>query len=96
VLIKEEIYMLNNYMEFVIDHVLPDVLKPYNNICKCERCIEDIKAIALNNLKPMYIVTEKGNVYAKVNELKTQFMTDAITELVRAIEIVSKNPRHDL
>lgn len=88
--------MLKNYMEIVVDHLIPDILNRCNNICKCELCIEDIKAVALNNLKPMYIVTEKGNIYAKVNELKAQFMTDAITELVRAIEIVSKNPRHNI
>ncbi|WML37305.1 late competence development ComFB family protein [Clostridium sp. OS1-26] len=88
--------MLKNYMEVVVDHLIPDILKRYNNICKCELCVEDIKAVALNNLKPMYIVTEKGNIYAKVNELKSQFMTDAITELVRAIEIVSKKPRHSV
>lgn len=88
--------MLKNYMEVVVEHIMPDILGRYNNICKCELCVADIKAIALNNLKPMYIATEKGNIYAKVNELKTQFMTDTITELMRAIEIVTKNPRHNI
>ena len=88
--------MLKNYMEDVVDHVILDILNKSNNACKCELCVEDIKAIALNNLKPMYIVTEKGSIYARVNELKSQFVTDTVKELVKAVEIVSKNPRHSL
>ncbi|WP_411678742.1 late competence development ComFB family protein [Clostridium thailandense] len=88
--------MVNNYTEIAIDNILPDVLKKYNNICKCQKCIDDIKAIALNNLKPIYTVTEKGSIYARLNEFNTQFVTDAVTELVRAIEIVSESPHHNL
>lgn len=88
--------MVSNYTEIAIDNILPDVLKKYNNVCKCQKCIDDIKAIALNNLKPIYTVTEKGSIYARLNELNAQFITDAITELVRAIEIVSESPHHDL
>lgn len=64
------------------------------NAYKCDKCIDDIKAIALNNLEPIYVVSEKGNMYAKSNELNVQFRTDVIKELTEAIEIVSQNPRH--
>lgn len=87
--------MIKNYMESVVDNWLPKIISKYENICKCERCIEDIKAIALNGLKPTYVATQKGEVYTKVNELQTQFSTDTIRELTKAIEIVSKNPNHD-
>lgn len=86
--------MLKNYIEIVVDELLPSVLNKYSDVCTCPRCIEDIKAIALNNLKPLYVATETGFVYAKVNDLMTQFTTDVIRELINAIEIVSKNPRH--
>lgn len=87
--------MVSNYTEVAIDNILPEILGKYNSICKCQKCIDDIKALALNNLKPIYTVTEKGSVYARLNELNAQFVTDAISELVRAIEIVSKSPHHD-
>lgn len=86
--------MIKNYIEIVVDELLPNVLNKYPDICTCPRCIEDIKAIALNNLKPLYVATETGFVYAKVNDLMTQFTTDVIKELVNAIDIVSRNPRH--
>lgn len=86
--------MIKNYMETVVENWLPKILKEYKEICSCERCQEDIKAIALNGLKPHYIATHKGEVYSKLNELETQFRTDAIREITKAIEIVSKNPKH--
>lgn len=89
--------MLVNYMEVIIDEQLPGILKDYaSSICTCDRCIEDIKALALNNLKPMYAASDKGIVYSKINELTTQFIVDITTELIQAIETVSKNPRHEI
>lgn len=86
--------MLKNYMEDLIGEILPKVLKEYGDICKCERCITDIKAITLNQFYPLYIVSDKGNVYAKLNELQMQIHTDVVKEITKAIEIVCKNPRH--
>ncbi|KAA8675388.1 late competence development ComFB family protein [Clostridium sp. WLY-B-L2] len=86
--------MVKNYMEDVVDKLLPEVLKNYDNICKCPKCIDDIKAIVLNNLKPRYISTEKGLLYTKINELSREFNTNVIKEIALAINIVSENP-HD-
>ncbi|MBE6066026.1 late competence development ComFB family protein [Clostridium cochlearium] len=86
--------MIKNYMEVIVDDLFPTIVDEYMDICKCDKCIDDIKAIALNNLEPIYVVSEKGNMYAKSNELNVQFRTDVIKELTEAIEIVSENPRH--
>lgn len=86
--------MLSNYMEDVVERALPQILSKYNNICKCDKCIDDIKALALNNLKPLYSVTEKGAIFIKVNELTVQFKTDVIDEIIKAIQTVSQNPHH--
>jgi competence protein ComFB len=87
--------MVKNYMEVAVNHLLPKALEDYTNVCTCEKCLDDIKAIALNHLKPLYVVTEKGSIYAKVNEMEIQFSADVVKELVNAIEIVSKNPKHN-
>lgn len=81
-------------MEDIVDLILPSVLNDCNDICKCSQCVEDMKAIMLNRLQPHYVVTERGLVYTKVNELVVQFRADVIKEAVMAIDIVSKNPRH--
>lgn len=87
--------MLKNLMEDIVDNALPSILKKYPKACTCKKCIIDMKAIALNNLKPQYAATENGEVYVKAaNELDLQFKSDITRELFQAIEIVSKNPRH--
>ncbi len=89
-------FMPKNYMEEVIENLLPIVLEKYKteHICTCEKCIEDIKAFALNQLDPIYVTTKKGNLYAKLNEVNTQFNADVINEIINAIEIVKNNPNH--
>lgn len=88
--------MLINYMEIVVCNLLPILLQKYTDICKCEKCLEDIKAIALNKLPPRYVSTEQGMIYTKVQLLKIQNEIDVIKCITEAIKIVSKNPNHDI
>lgn len=88
--------MIRNCMEDIVENVITSVLDNYNNLCKCEKCIQDIKAIALNNLKPLYAVTSEGMIYSKMKELENQFRIDVINQLVNATELVIKNPKHEL
>jgi competence protein ComFB len=81
-------------MEAAVEAFLPHMLEQYPDICKCQTCVEDIKAIALNKLKPQYFVTHEGLLYSKVEEMTIQHKADLTCELTRAIDIVSKNPRH--
>lgn len=86
----------HNYMEDVVDIVLPKILQTdkYLNQCTCQQCINDIKAIALNNIKPRYVSTEKGSVFSKANMFSIQSETDVTQVLIEAIKIVNKLPRH--
>ncbi|MDD2496449.1 MAG: late competence development ComFB family protein [Tissierellia bacterium] len=89
--------MVKNYMEEVVRNLLNNILKTdpnYDNICKCERCLDDIMAIVLNNLKPYYITTKKGEVYAEYTSLETQLQVEIISEIIKAIEFVSTSPNH--
>lgn len=85
---------LINYMEVAVCHYLPNLMKAFPDACSCEHCILDIKALALNQLKPHYIVTGKGQLYSQLTEMSTQFETDVLQALVDAIIKVSKTPRH--
>ena len=87
--------MPKNYMEDLFDFLSPKVIATYANICKCDKCIDDIKALTLNNLKPLYIVSPKGESYAKLNEFEPQFKINIIQTIVMSIETVSKNVKHD-
>lgn len=84
-----------NYMEVAVDHVLPNLMKAFTNICFCEKCQMDIKALALNNLQPHYIVSERGQLYTKVQEMGIQFEADVMKALIDAIAIVGAKPKHN-
>jgi len=80
-------------MEEAVQDMILDVLEGLD-CCKCEKCILDIKAIALNNLPPKYVVTEKGLIFKKVDALIQQFEVDIISAIAKATVIVRKYPRH--
>lgn len=88
--------MLKNHMETLVDSHLPSLIKESSHVSECEKCQNDIKAMALNHLKPQYIMSDRGLIFTKMKELDHQFQSDIVQELVRAIQIVESHPRHDL
>ena len=88
---------IRNYMEDCVNDMLAYMLKNAEfskKLCSCELCKLDIKAIALNGLPQKYVVTRKGELYAKVSSLQNQFEVDIIAAITKAAVIVGKNPRH--
>ncbi len=85
--------ILKNYMEEVVLNLMEGVLDDIN-VCKCEMCKMDIAALALNDLPPKYIATEKGELYSKVNSLRNQFEVDVIAAITKAAVLVKRAPRH--
>ena len=85
---------LKNYMEDAVFQVLDSVLATRPDVCNCERCRLDIAALALNQLPSKYVVTEKGEIYARTQKLHHQFEADVIPAILEAIEKVAGNPRH--
>lgn len=86
---------IKNYMEEIVFEQMKDVLADIN-MCTCEKCLLDIAAIALNDLPPKYVVTEKGILYSKINALSQQFEVDVISAITKATVIVKRNPRHEV
>ncbi|MFV9567620.1 MULTISPECIES: late competence development ComFB family protein [Thermoanaerobacter] len=84
---------LKNYMEDAVEQMMDEVLKDLD-VCKCLRCRMDIKALALNNLPPKYVVSEEGELYVKTNELVRQFEVDIIKAITMAAIKVNNNKRH--
>jgi competence protein ComFB len=85
--------IIKNYMEDVVKQMIDEVLEDMN-FCSCDKCRMDILAIALNDLPPKYIVTNKGELFTKINALKQQFEVDVISSLTKAAILVKRKPRH--
>ncbi len=64
------------------------------DICKCQDCVLDMAAYALNSLKPVYRVSLIGTLYA--HNLDTTEYGEQVKKAVRsAIDKVAANPSHD-
>ncbi len=85
---------IKNYMEEIVFSQIKEVLEDIN-VCTCDKCIFDIAAIALNDLPTRYIVSEKGELYSKINSLKQQFEVDVISAITKAAVLVKRSPRHE-
>ena len=86
--------LFKNYMEDVVKQFIDQVLKDIK-VCNCKRCRLDILAISLNDLPPKYIVSNKGELYTKIEALKQQFEVDVLASLTKAAILVKERPRHE-
>lgn len=84
---------IRNYMEEIVFSLMDEILDDIS-VCKCEKCLTDIAAIALNDLPPKYVVTEQGELFSKVNTLRQQFEVDVIAAITKAAVLVKRRPQH--
>jgi len=85
---------VHNFMEDIVKDELDNLLAGKENICKCVKCKLDMMAWALNKLPPKYIVSDKGRIFTRLQEVESQFRADVTIELMKAVSKISKNPQH--
>ena len=90
---QQKVNRLTNYMEELANNVLVGLLPEYKGARFTDNAIEDIKALALNRLWPMYTTTESGRSFLKKIIQEDKIEKDVIRELRAAIDIVKSNPR---
>ncbi len=85
---------LKNLMEGAVFQAIDEAKGNYE-FCDCEKCRVDIAALALNQLPPRYVVTEKGDSYARTDFLALQKNLDVFSTVIKAIKKVKESPSHD-
>jgi competence protein ComFB len=87
---------LKNEAETMVQHELGRQLETYREpVCRCNECVLDMAAMALNSVKPLYRVSLLGTLYA-AQAMNEKSYADSVQEAVSdAIEKVRKNPGHD-
>jgi hypothetical protein len=83
---------LTNYMEELAGEVLEDLISKSKESFS-PNAIQDIKALALNRLWPMYTTTEAGKDYLRKVVEADKIEKDVLREVRTAIDIVKSNPR---
>lgn len=84
---------LINVMEKIVAEKLEYLLKD-RDCCKCERCIEDMTAMALNRLPSKYVSSYNGELFTKLDSTLRQNSVDINVAVTNAIDCVSARPSH--
>ncbi len=92
--LEREEMVVYNVMEDVIKDVITQYQDQLQLNCRCDKCLDDIQALALNEIKPRYITKkEYGPVVRAEHETDRQGATSILSTVVRAASIVSATPR---
>ncbi|MDR2590922.1 MAG: late competence development ComFB family protein [Oscillospiraceae bacterium] len=84
---------LRNYTEEAVSMYLDRWFKEAD-CCHCDLCRMNVMALMLNNLKPKYVVTDKGALFAQLDDFDPQHKIDFMTLMTKSVATVSNNPRH--
>ncbi len=82
-----------NVMQALVDEKAPRYLGMFG-LCSCPRCLADVKALALSNLPPKYIVMPKGDVIPTLTVYEGKFAPAITAQIINASKIVMQFPRH--
>lgn len=87
--------IIHNYIEDLIKIKITQLIANRNDICKCDKCLSDMVAYAINGLPTIAYVTSDGGIHREVqNFTNDKLKIEIATRCIKAIEIVTKNPRH--
>ena len=86
---------LRNYTEEAVQSFMNRWFEEAN-CCHCEDCRLDVMALMLNQLPPKYVVTEKGALFAQMEEFDPQVRIDFISLLTQSADLVRVYPRHKI
>ena len=79
-------------------HVLEELERQLNafkgEICRCNDCIVDMAAMALNNVKPLYRCSLLGTLYAQDAISDTVYAESIHDAVWEALIQIKKNPSH--
>ncbi len=86
--------LIKNVMEDLVEKRMIPIIKQ-TGCCDCLKCRSDIAAYVLNNIRPKYVVTEKGELYSKSVQFDTGFDTKLMILISEGVMKIKENPRHE-
>ncbi len=83
----------NETERFVIEY-LDEAVKADPEICRCEDCMLDMAAYALNHSLPSYRVSLLGKLYAQARDKDDGYMKKIKKAVAEAVKKIKANPSH--
>ena len=94
---QEPLHPLNpgyiNVMQVLVEEKAPSYAQMFG-LCSCDRCLEDVKALTLNNLPSKYVVLEPGDRIPRLTVYEGRFASDITAQLLQACKLVMAHPHH--
>ena len=86
-------YVLRNYWEASVMEKTRAILAKMD-ICECEKCFIDVCALALNQLTPRYVTTDRGSLIQKLPELSSKAELELTVLITKCAKMVHEKPMH--
>ena len=95
ILFDHDLSGISNINEDLVIELMGIILNEDQTICRCQLCIEDIYALSLNQLTPMYVQSSFKDRTFRNPDLTRTLDREHVENAVReATSKVSKNPYH--
>jgi len=86
---------IENINEELVIEMMEEIINEDNTICRCQLCMEDIYALSLNKIKPLYVQSTFKESTFKGYDLKKILDKDLVGKAIYdAITTISRNPNH--
>ena len=85
--------LVNEAERIVKEQLELQLAKSGGAVCKCQDCVLDMAALALNKVQPQYRVSLLGTLYAHALD-GSEYEKSVISEVKRAIGKIAENPSH--
>lgn len=82
-----------NVMQVLVEEKAPKYVRMFG-LCDCKRCMEDVKALALNHLPPKYVVMAENEMIPKLTFYEGKYNSDITAQLLHACQKVAQRPHH--
>jgi len=84
----------NETERFVLEYLEEEVAAD-PDLCRCEDCMLDMAAYALNHAPPTYRVSLLGKLYAQAKDVDDQYIKKIKKAVKEAVAKIKANPSHD-
>jgi competence protein ComFB len=93
---KYDFELLRNEAEqLVLNELEKQLEEQTDDMCRCNECVVDMAAIALNGVKPLYRFSLLGTQYAAQAMNERSYAKSVHQAVAQAIDRVRANPAHD-
>lgn len=86
---------LQNETERIVLQYLEEAINADESVCRCEDCVLDMAAYALNHAPVSYRISLLGKLYAKAREVDQDYTKKIKKAVNNAVTKIKANPAHD-